>query len=183
MFTIVGVIVALIGAFVQSRRHRHRPAADIHMLWWMVLIVGVVSIIGAGYHVFDGERTAELIGYTRGDGGFQWENAMGDLAIGVVGLMAYRFRGHFWLATIVVLTIQYVGDAAGHIYYWWRTTPTHTTSASRCGPTSCYPSSCGRSMRGRGTATATRCRKVSLSHRARRRSPARCRPAYGPATR
>lgn len=25
---------------------------------------------------------------------------------------------HFWLATIVVLTIQYVGDAAGHIYYW-----------------------------------------------------------------
>ncbi|KBC69602.1 DUF6790 family protein [Mycobacterium tuberculosis] len=118
MFTIVGVIVALIGAFVQSRRHRRRPAADIHMLWWMVLIVGVVSIIGAGYHVFDGERTAELIGYTRGDGGFQWENAMGDLAIGVVGLMAYRFRGHFWLATIVVLTIQYVGDAAGHIYYW-----------------------------------------------------------------
>lgn len=118
MFTIVGVIVALIGAFVQSRRHRHRPAADIHMLWWMVLIVGVVSIIGAGYNVFDGERTAELIGYTRGDGGFQWENAMGDLAIGVVGLMAYRFRGHFWLATIVVLTIQYVGDAAGHIYYW-----------------------------------------------------------------
>ncbi len=115
MFTIVGVIVALIGAFVQSRRHRHRPAADIHMLWWMVLIVGVVSIIGAGYHVFDGERTAELIGYTRGDGGFQWENAMGDLAIGVVGLMAYRFRGHFWLATIVVLTIQYVGDARPHL--------------------------------------------------------------------
>ncbi|CKL72545.1 integral membrane protein [Mycobacterium tuberculosis] len=184
MFTIVGVIVALIGAFVQSRRHRHRPAADIHMLWWMVLIVGVVSIIGAGYHVFDGERTAELIGYTRGDGGFQWENAMGDLAIGVVGLMAYRFRGHFWLATIVVLTIQYVGDAAGHIYYWVVENNTnHTTSASRCGPTSCYPSSCGRSMRGRGTATATRCRKVSLSHRARRRSPARCRPAYGPATR
>lgn len=27
-------------------------------------------------------------------------------------------RGHFWLATLVVLTIQYVGDAAGHIYFW-----------------------------------------------------------------
>jgi hypothetical protein len=36
-----------------------------------------------------------MIGYTRGDGGFQWENAMGDLAIGVVGIMAYWFRGHF----------------------------------------------------------------------------------------
>jgi hypothetical protein len=56
-----------------------------------------------------------LIGYTRGNGGFQWENAMGDLAIGI---MAYRFRGHFWLCTIVVLTIQFFGDAAGHIYFW-----------------------------------------------------------------
>ena len=72
----------------------------------------------AGYHVFDGAHTAELIGYTRGDGGFQWENAMGDLAIGVVGIMPYWFRGHFWLATIVVLTVQYLGDAAGHIYFW-----------------------------------------------------------------
>lgn len=185
MFTIVGVIVALIGAFVQSRRHRHRPAADIHMLWWMVLIVGVVSIIGAGYHVFDGERTAELIGYTRGDGGFQWENAMGDLAIGVVGLMAYRFRGHFWLATIVVLTIQYVGDAAGHIYYLGGGEQ-HQPIQHRRPAVDRHPAThrhVGRSMRGRGTATATRCRKVSLSHRARRRSPARCRPAYGPATR
>ena len=88
------------------------------MVWWMVWVVGIASIVGAGYHVFDGPQTAELIGYTRGDGGFQWENAMGDLAIGVVGVMSYWFRGHFWLATIVVLTVQYVGDAAGHIYFW-----------------------------------------------------------------
>ncbi len=42
---------------------------------------------------------------------------MGDLAIGVLGIMAYWFRGHFWLAMIVVLTTRYVGNAAGHIYY------------------------------------------------------------------
>ncbi len=116
--TIIAVVIALIGGFVQSRRHKDRLAADVHMVWWMVLIVGVMSIIGAAFHIFDGARTAELIGYTRGDGGFQWENAMGDLAIGVVGVMGYWFRGHFWLATIVVLTVQYVGDAAGHIYFW-----------------------------------------------------------------
>ena len=39
-------------------------------------------------------------------------------AIGVIGIMAYWFRGHFWLCTIVVLTIQFFGDAAGHIYFW-----------------------------------------------------------------
>ena len=43
---------------------------------------------------------------------------MGDLSIGVVGIMAYWFRGHFWLATIVVPTVQYLGDAGGHIYFW-----------------------------------------------------------------
>ena len=118
MPTILAVVVALIGVFVQSRRQKDLPAADIHMAWWMVAVVGVASVIGAGFHIFDGADIAEMIGYTRGNGGFQWENAMGDLAIGVAGIMAYWFRGHFWLCVIVVLTIQYVGDAAGHIYFW-----------------------------------------------------------------
>src|SRR5689334_5984044 len=108
--TALAAVIAVIGGTVQSRRHRDRLAADVHMIWWMVLLVGVMSIVGAAFHIFDGPQTAELIGYTRGDGGFQWENSMGDLAIGVVGVMAYWFRGHFWLATIVVLTVQYFGD-------------------------------------------------------------------------
>ena len=86
------------------------------MIWWMA-VFGVASVVGAGYLIFDGAQTAEWIGYTRGDGGFQWETATGDLAIGVLGIMSYWFRGHFWLATIVVGTIRYVGNAAGHIYY------------------------------------------------------------------
>lgn len=118
MGTLVAVLVAVIGGFVQSRRHPERAAADVHMVWWMVWVVGIGSIIGAAFHIFDGPQTAAMIGYTRGDGGFQWENAMGDLAIGVAGLMSYRYRGSFWLATIVVLTVQYLGDAAGHLYFW-----------------------------------------------------------------
>lgn len=118
MGVIVGTIVALMGGFIQSRRHKDRVAADIHMVWWMVLVVGIGSIVGAAYHIFDGANTAEMIGYTRGDGGFQWENAMGDLGVGVLGVLACWFRGHFWLATIVMLTVQYFGDAAGHIYFW-----------------------------------------------------------------
>ncbi|MGB0972690.1 MAG: DUF6790 family protein [Mycobacterium sp.] len=118
MNVVVAVLIALVGGFVQTRRHRDRLAVDVHMVWWMVWVVGVASIVGAGFHIFDGANVAEMIGYTRGNGGFQWENAMGDLAIGVVGIMAYWFRGNFWLATIVVLTVQYLGDAAGHIYYW-----------------------------------------------------------------
>jgi hypothetical protein len=59
------------------------------------LAIGVASVVGACFHIFDGPATAELIGYTRGDGGFQFENAMGDLAIGITGILCIRFRGHF----------------------------------------------------------------------------------------
>lgn len=118
MGTVVAVLIAIFGGFVQSRRHPERTRADVHMVWWMVWVVGIGSIVGAAFHIVDGPQTAALIGYTRGDGGFQWENAMGDLAIGVAGLMSYRYRGNFWLATIVVLTVQYLGDAAGHLYFW-----------------------------------------------------------------
>ena len=160
MAAVIGAIIALIGGFVQSRRHKDRLAVDIHMVWWMVWVVGIASVVGAGYHIFDGANTAELIGYTRGDGGFQWENAMGDLAIGVVGILAYWFRGHFWLCTIVVLTIQYVGGRpATSTTGWLRTTPSPTTSAFRCGPTSCCPSSCGRYTFCRGAQMVMPCRK------------------------
>lgn len=125
MTTVLAVVIAVVGGFVQTRRHPGRPAADVHLVWWMVWVVGVASIVAAAFHIFAGPQTAEMIGYTRGDGGFQWENAMGDLAIGVAGLMAARFRGHFWLATIVVLTVQYVGDAAGHLYFWLARGNTH----------------------------------------------------------
>jgi hypothetical protein len=57
---------------------------------------------------------------------------MGELAIGVLGIMAYPLRGHFWLATIVALTVQYIGDGAGHIYFWvvW---PRHEAPHCRAG--------------------------------------------------
>ncbi|MCK8669523.1 hypothetical protein M1M07_00135 [Rhodococcus sp. HM1] len=122
MPTIVLVIIALIGAFIHSRRRRHDagPATtiDIFLVWWLAVAVGVSSVVGAGYHLLDGPATAELIGYTRGDGGFQFENAMGDLAIGIAGIMCIWFRGYFWLATLTVMSVQYLGDAAGHFYYW-----------------------------------------------------------------
>jgi Family of unknown function (DUF6790) len=69
----------------------------------VTIIVILVAILGGGIlqaaaHAFDGPAAAESIGFTRGAGGFQFENAMGDLAIGVVGILCYRFRDQWWLA-------------------------------------------------------------------------------------
>jgi hypothetical protein len=119
---VVLAIVALVGATIQSFRQpkprSHARTAEIFLLWWLVVAVGVSSIVGAAFHVFDGAAIAEEIGFTRGDGGFQFENAMGDLALGVVGVMCLWFRGNFWIAALTFLAIQYLGDAYGHFYQW-----------------------------------------------------------------
>ncbi|MDX6743996.1 DUF6790 family protein [Actinocorallia sp. A-T 12471] len=117
------VAIALIGAALHwARKRRHTTyageAADTFLTWWLAVAIGVGGVIGACAHLFDGPATAEMIGYTRGDGGFQFENAMGDLAIGVAGILCIWFRGNFWLAVIIVMSIQYLGDAGGHLYYW-----------------------------------------------------------------
>lgn len=123
MTSIIAILVALVGAAVQSRRNSADPAegwttVDRFLVWWLAVAIGVSSLIVAGAHLFFGAATAESIGYTRGDGGFQFENAMADLSIGVVGVLCIWFRGNFWLATLIVVTVQYIGDAGGHIYFW-----------------------------------------------------------------
>jgi hypothetical protein len=119
---VVLAVVALVGATIQTYRQpkprSHAQIAEIFLLWWLVVAVGVSSIVGAAFHVFDGAAIAEEIGFTRGDGGFQFENAMGDLALGVVGVMCLWFRGNFWIAALTFLAIQYLGDAYGHFYQW-----------------------------------------------------------------
>lgn len=85
--------------------------------WWLGIAVGVMSIVGALFHIFDGKDIAEQICFTRGDGGFQFENAMGDLAIDIAAFLCIWVRNpFFWGAVILVFTIQYLGDAYGHIY-------------------------------------------------------------------
>jgi hypothetical protein len=122
MPVIVLAVIAVAGAALHIRRHpdRDRPAyaVDTVLVWWLVVVVGLWGFIGALYHLVDGPGVAADIGYTRGDGGFQFENAIGDLAIAVAALLCARFRRGFWLATVIVFAVQYYGDAGGHIYFW-----------------------------------------------------------------
>jgi hypothetical protein len=122
MPALILMILTPIGAWIHLRRdtqpRSRERTLEIFLLWWLAVPIGVAGVAGAASHVFDGPATAEMIGFTRGDGGFQFENAMGDLAIGVTGLLCIRFRGYFWLAVLLVTAIQYYGDAYGHFFQW-----------------------------------------------------------------
>lgn len=116
------ILLALLAAGIHLLRHRgeiHGAGAvsQVVLRYWLGIAVGVGATVGAAFHVFDAQHVAEQICFTRGDGGFQFENAMGDLSIGVVGLMCLWITSpKFWLAVIVVVTVQYWGDAYGHIH-------------------------------------------------------------------
>ena len=120
---LIATVIAPIGAFIHLRRHpepnTRQRVFEVYLLWWLALAIGFSGVVGGLYHVFDGKQIAEDIGFTRGDGGFQFENAMGDIAIGVAALLCLRYRDPaFWLAVLIIATIQYWGDAIGHVYQW-----------------------------------------------------------------
>lgn len=119
------ILVALIGAGIHLWRHGEQrgtvAVSRVLLMYWLGIAIGVASIFGAAFHVFDAKETAEGIGFVpwnpTGTGAFQFENAMGDLAIGVAGLLCFRIRDlKFWLAVVIIATIQFWGDAYGHIH-------------------------------------------------------------------
>jgi hypothetical protein len=117
---LVFAAIALIGAAIHCHRDsRPRSSArtlEIFLVWWMVVAVGVAAIFGAMFHFFDGPKTAQEIGFTNGDGGFQTEVGFADLAIGVLGVLCCRFRDGFLLAAVIAVSIAYLGDAYGHLH-------------------------------------------------------------------
>lgn len=121
MIFIFWIVLGLaVGAFHASRGRADRSRGEniaIILRWWLGITVGLGSLFGAAFHIFDATETAKQICFTRGDGGFQFENAMGDLAIGVAAFLCIWIRHPmFWAAVILVMSIQYLGDAYGHIY-------------------------------------------------------------------
>lgn len=120
MIYVVYALVAVLGTAVHLWRHAADRAAgravEVALIWWIVVTIGIAGIVGAGFHLFDGPAIDREIGFTRGDGGFQTEVGFGDLALGVVAVLAIWLRDRFLLAVVIVAAISLWGDAYGHIH-------------------------------------------------------------------
>jgi hypothetical protein len=114
-------VIAVAFAGVHLLRHKEPRNRETVLEWlliyWLMIAIGLAGIVGGLYHVFDGAQIAEEIGFTRGDGGFQFENAMGDIALGVAAFLSRFIRDPmYWLAVLIVATISLWGDGYGHIH-------------------------------------------------------------------
>jgi len=84
------------------------------LLWFLVIVVGFGSLYAFMGHAFAADDVARSIGWPTGSP-FQFEVALHDLAIGVLGLLCFWLRGDFWSATVIAFAVFGLGAAYGHI--------------------------------------------------------------------
>lgn len=90
------------------------PAVEAFLLSFLVVTVGLQGIWGFLGHYFKAEMVADLIGWPTGNP-FQTEIAFANLAFGVLGLLCIPFRGGFWVATAIGISIFLLGAASVHV--------------------------------------------------------------------
>lgn len=81
----------------------------------MLLGVGIAGIYGFIMHAFFGELAASQIGWASTP--FQYEVAIANLAIGVIGVMSFWENLNFCLAAAIATCVWFLGDACGHVYH------------------------------------------------------------------
>jgi len=122
MFYFLAIAVPLSGAIIHvlvDRKPKRRTSPRVVELFlvWILAGGGVMSILGGVGHIGPNSTDlAEDIGFEQSF--FQWEVGWSDIALGTIGFLCIWKRGSFMTAAVIVLLIQYGGDAIGHVMQW-----------------------------------------------------------------
>lgn len=108
---VVAVFIIVVQKMIVGRRQSN---SEIVFKWIALLPLGLTGIYTFIMHAFFPEITATNIGWR--DSPFQYEVAMADLAIGVLGVLSFQASFGFRLATVIGATIWLWGDAFGHMH-------------------------------------------------------------------
>jgi hypothetical protein len=108
----IGILAALVHLLRSSDRSANKILTI--ALIYFFLCIGLTGIWGFIGHAFYADKVAQYIGWPTGNP-FQFEIAIANLGLGVLGLMCIFLRKQFWLATLVISTIFYWGAAYGHL--------------------------------------------------------------------
>jgi hypothetical protein len=112
---VAALAVATVHLFVSRQPRTAGRAAELYLLYTLVVGVGVGGLFGAMGHLFAADKVAEQLGWATGSP-FQTEVGLFDLAFGVLGVCCIWFRGQWWYAVTVGWTIFAVGAAGVHLH-------------------------------------------------------------------
>ncbi len=116
---IIAVLLATIQMLVDKRARTLPRTAAIYLVYLLAIGVGLGGVLGFLGHTIRAGAIATYIGWPPGNP-FQFEVAMANLAIGVLGLLCIRFHDNFQLATIIAASVFLLGAAYGHFVQIYR---------------------------------------------------------------
>ena len=100
--------------FHTAVRIRYVSFYEIVYRWMALFALGFTGIFTFVMHAFYADTSAAMIGWSVSP--FQYEVAMADLALGVLGVFAFKASFGFRLATVIAAVVILWGDASGHLY-------------------------------------------------------------------
>ena len=117
MFTILFITLALLvaaGTMIIKKKTKAVDIIETIIMFMLLFNVGLGGLFAFAGHTLMADQVAAKIGWTTGSP-FQFEVAVANLALGVLGLLSFWFRQNFWLATSIAYTVFLLGAAAVHI--------------------------------------------------------------------
>lgn len=114
IFWIITIFGALIHLFLSKKERTKNRIFEIFLLWFLVIMVGFGSLFAFFGHVFMADMVAKMIGWPTGSP-FQFEVGIANLSYGILGILCWKLRDNFWTATIIAISIFYLGDSYIHI--------------------------------------------------------------------
>lgn len=117
MHYLVLTVIALLGATISVLAKKDKKANNVlrtFLLWILAVNVGVCGLLGFTAHTLMADNVALFIGWMPGSP-FQFEVAIANLMMGVLGFMCLWFEADVWFVTIVSTTIFGWGAAYGHV--------------------------------------------------------------------
>jgi Family of unknown function (DUF6790) len=114
VFLVLGLAVGAVHVYLYNQPRTRGRVAEIFLLWFLVVSVGILSVFFFIGHTVSADTAAAAIGWPAGNP-FQSEVAVANLTIGTLGILCYRIRGNFWVATVIAFSVQWLGAAVVHI--------------------------------------------------------------------
>ena len=111
---VLGLVVGAVHVYLDTQPRTKGRVAEIFLQWFLVIAVGIGGIFFFIAHTVFADSTAASIGWPAGNP-FQYEVALANLHIGILGILCYWIRGNFWLATAIAFSVQWLGAAVVHI--------------------------------------------------------------------
>ncbi len=118
------VFIASTADLISRRRGlTAEKAVEVLLYWFIVVIVGVSGVVGFVENAFLAEQITQNDNENQATGiGMQYQKeiarelAFADLGFGIMGILARKVRGSFWLATIAGYSVFSAGFACSCIF-------------------------------------------------------------------